>query len=226
MMTLYDYLPSQNAYKVRLLLSHLDRPYVTKIVQIFRGEGQEPGFLARSPTGAVPMLELDDGRTLTKSNAILFYLALGTRYLPSDAWDQAQVLRWMFFEEDFIQNGLAPLRHWTMTGKVARRSRDMIAAKQSASLKTLDVLERWLQGRAFLTDSGYTIADMSVFAYTSRAAEAGIDMGRFHAVQAWMARVKSQSGFLETVYPYSVDADSSNELPATEMSASNAGLLS
>src|ERR1700733_14419794 len=109
MITLYDYLPSQNAYKVRLLLSHLQRPYVTKHVSIFEGEGRQAWFLAKSPTGAVPVLELEDGRVLTESNAILAYLAEGTRYLPDDSWNRAQVLRWMFFEEDFIQNGLVSL---------------------------------------------------------------------------------------------------------------------
>jgi glutathione S-transferase len=213
MLTLYDYLPSQNGYKVRLLLNHLDRPYVTKIVQIFAGEGREPAFLAKSPTGAVPVLELEDGRLLIESNAILFYLAQGTTYLPSDAWNQAQVMRWMFFEEDFIQNGLASLRHWTMTGKLARRSPEMIAARQAVSHKTLGILESWLQGRAFLTDAGYTIADMSVFAYISRAGEAGIDLAVFPAVTAWIERVRSQPNFLEAVYPYSIDPQSSKELP-------------
>jgi glutathione S-transferase len=161
----------------------------------------------------VPVLELEDGRLLTESNAILFYLAQGTPYLPSDAWSQAQVLRWMFFEEDFIQNGLASLRHWTQTGKLARRSSEMIAAKQALSHKTLDILEHWLQGRAFLTDTGYTIADMSVFAYVSRAGEAGIDLVAFPAVTAWLERVRSQPNFLEAVYPYSIDPRSSQELP-------------
>jgi glutathione S-transferase len=213
MITLYDYLPSQNAYKVRLLLNHLDRPYVTKIVQIFAGDGQDPSFLAKSPAGAVPVLELEDGRVLAESNAILFYLGQGTTYLPSDAWSQAQAVRWMFFEEDFVQNGLASLRHWHMTGKLARRSPEMIAAKQAASLKSLNILERWLLGRSFLTDAGYTIADMSVFAYISRAGEAGIDLTAFPAVTAWIERVRSQPRFLEAVYPYSIDPQSSKELP-------------
>jgi glutathione S-transferase len=213
MITLYDYLPSQNAYKVRLLLNHLDRPYVTKIVQIFAGEGRDPEFLVKSPTGAVPVLELEDGRVLTESNAILFYLAQGTPYLPSDSWSQAQVMRWMFFEEDSIQNRLASLRHWTMTGKLARRSPEIIAAKQAASHKTLGILARWLQGRSFLTDAGYTIADMSVFAYVSRSREAGIDLTHFSEVAAWIERVRSQPRFLEAVYPYSIDPESSKELP-------------
>src|ERR1700722_14463098 len=107
MLPLYHYLPSQSAYKVRILLAHLQMPHITKYVSIFEGEGRRPDFLARNPTGAVPVLELDDGRLLCESNAILTYLAEGTRYLPAASWERAQVLRWMFFEEDFVQNGLA-----------------------------------------------------------------------------------------------------------------------
>jgi len=213
MLTLYDYLPSQNAYKVRLLLKHLQRPYAAKWVSIFEGEGQRADFLAKSPTGAVPVLELEDGRVLTESNAILVYLAEGSRYLPADAWDRAQVLRWMFFEEDFIQNGLASLRHWTMTGKLARRSGEMIDAKTAASHKALAILERWLNGREFLTDAGYTVADISVFAYTSRADEALIPLRRYPAVEAWVSRVRAQEHFLDAVHPYSVDPNSGGELP-------------
>jgi glutathione S-transferase len=89
----------------------------------------------------------------------------------------------------------------------------MIAAKQAASHKALDILERWLQGRSFLTDAGYTVADMSVFGYVSRAGEAGIDLKAFPAVSAWIERVRSQPRFLEAVYPYSIDPQSSQELP-------------
>jgi glutathione S-transferase len=213
MITLYDYLPSQNAYKVRLLLSHLQRPYITKRVSIFEGEGRQAEFLAKSPTGAVPVLELEDGRVLPESNAILAYLAEGTRYLPGGAWDRAQVLRWMFFEEDLIQNGLASLRHWTMTGKLARRSAEMIAAKREASLKTLAILDRRLTEKDYLTDAGYTIADISVFAYASRAEEADIPLAGYPAVADWIARVRGQEHFLDTVHPYSLDPSSGNELP-------------
>jgi glutathione S-transferase len=213
MITLYDYLPSQNGYKVRLLLSQLQRPYASKLVSIFEGEGQDEEFLARSPTGAVPVLELEDGRVLTESNAILMYLADGTPFLSGDAWDRAQVARWMFFEEDYIQNGLASLRHWTMTGKIARRSDDMIAAKRGMSIKSLTILDRWLQAREFLAAGDYSVADISVFAYVSRADEAGIPLSSFAAVDAWVARVRAQRDFLETTYPYSIDPHSAGELP-------------
>lgn len=212
MITLYDYLPSQNAYKVRLLLSHLQRPYNHKLVSIFEGQGQTEDFLAKSPTGAVPILELEDGRFLAESNAILLYLAEGTPFLPTDGWDRAQVARWMFFEEDFIQNGLASLRYWTMTNKIERRSDEMVASKRAVSLKTLAILERWLTGRQFLTSNGYTVADISVFAYVSRAEEAGISLVAYPALVAWVGRVRAKPNFLDAVYPYSVDPYSANEL--------------
>lgn len=213
MITLHDYRPSQNGYKVRLLLSHLGRSYHERPVAIFAGEGQRPEFLAKNPTGAVPVLELEDGRVLPESNAILGFLAEGSPYLPDDAWQRAQVHRWMYFEEDFIQNGLASLRHWTLTGKLARRSAEAVEGKRAASLKALRILDRWLTGRDFLTDAGYTIADMSVFAYVSRAGEAGVALEDFPAVQAWVQRVRRQPGFLEQTWPYSIDPDSGRELP-------------
>lgn len=212
MITLYDYLPSQNGYKVRLLLSHLDRPYRSVPILIFEGEGQGAEHLARNPTGAVPVLELEDGRVLPESNAILSYLAEGTPYLPADPWVRAQVHRWMYFEEDYIQNGLASLRFWTMTGKVARRSNELVASKRALSEKTLRLLDRWLIDRDFLVEGQYTIADMSVFAYVSRADEAGLPLLPYPAVAHWVARVRAQPGFLDTVYPYSIDPHSDSEL--------------
>lgn len=213
MITLYDYLPSQNAYKVRLLLQHLKRPYQTRLVSIFEGEGKTPEFLLKSPTGAVPVLELEDGCVLTESNAILSYLAEGTPYLPTDAWARAQVHRWMYFEEDLIQNGLASLRYWTMTGKLPGRDPALLAAKRAVSAKTLAILDQWLDGREFLTDAGYTIADMCVFAYVSRSDEAGLPLADRPNVAAWVARVRAQPGFLAEVHPYSIDPASTAELP-------------
>lgn len=117
MITLYDYLPSQNAWKVRLLLNHLGRPYTQKTVSIFEGEGQLPEYLAINPSGAVPAIQEDDGRTIAESNAILLYLASDTTYLPSAALEQAQVSQWLFFKSDYVQSSIATLRHWILTGK-------------------------------------------------------------------------------------------------------------
>ncbi|HET9680099.1 MAG TPA: glutathione S-transferase family protein [Gammaproteobacteria bacterium] len=213
MFTLYDYAPSQNAYKVRLLLNHLDQPYESVPVSIFEGAGKTAAYLEKNPVGAVPVLELADGRTLPESNAILLFLAEGTPYLPNDPWLRAQVARWLFFEEDYVQNGIASLRHWTLTGKLARRSAESIENKRAASMKTLAILDEWLRSREFLVEGGYTIADMALYAYVGFADEAGLNMSDYPQVTSWIARVRAQPGFLHTVFPYSLDPESANELP-------------
>jgi glutathione S-transferase len=212
MLTLYDYLPSQNAYKVRLLLGHLGRPYRTEIVSIFEGEGQRPGFLAVSPTGAVPAIRLEDGRVLAESNAILAYLAHGTRYLPGEPFENARVHQWMNFEQDYVV-AIATLRHWTLTGKLARRPQALVERLHATSLKALAILERELATRPFIAGDNYTIADMSVFAYTHRAGEAGLPLSDYPNVLSWIERVRSQPGFDGTCHPYSIDPFSSGELP-------------
>lgn len=213
MLTLYDYLPSQNAYKVRLLLSHLQRPYQTKIISIFEGEGQHPDYLAINPSGAVPAIRLDDGRVIAESNAILFLLASGTRYLPDDKYAQAKVLQWHSFEEDTVQATIATLRHWTMTGKLVRRPDALVEGKRAGSLKTLRILDRELAERPYLTGASYTIADISVFAYVHRADEADLPLADYGNVVRWIDRVRSQERFLDKTYPYSIDPHSGNELP-------------
>jgi glutathione S-transferase len=210
-LVLYDYLPSQNAYKVRLLLSHLERPYETRLVSIFEGEGQHPDYLKINPAGAVPALQIAPGEYLAESNAILTYLAEGTSYLPAAPFARAKVLQWLFFEADYVQSTVATLRHWKMTGKDKQRDPATVGARRAGSLKVLSNLDRELSSRRFLTDSGYTIADMSVFAYVARAEEA-IDLAAFPHLRAWIGRVKSQPGYLGEVHPYSIDPHSHREL--------------
>jgi len=212
MMTLYDYLPSQNAYKVRLLLNHLQLPYRTELVSIFEGDGQRPEFLTVNPSGAVPALRLADGRVLAESNAILAFLAFGTQYLPADAFGLAKVQQWMSFEQDYVLN-IASLRHWRMTGKLARRPEALVAMRRAGGLRALEILERELSTRPFICGVDYTIADISLFAYVHRADEAGLPLEQFAHVVAWIARVRSQPGFLDQHYPYSIDPHSSGELP-------------
>jgi glutathione S-transferase len=212
MLTLYDYLPSQNAWKVRLLLNHLDIPYRTEIVRIFEGEGQRAGFLAVSPTGAVPALRLPDGRALAESNAILTYLAHGTPYSPADPFDQAKVQQWLSFEQDHVAS-IATLRHWTLTGKLARRAPALVERLRVVAHKAMAILERELAPRPFIAGATYTIADMSLFAYVHRADEAGLALAGHPHVVRWIERVRAQPGFLGTVYPYSIDPFSGGELP-------------
>lgn len=213
MLTLYDYLPSQNGYKIRLLLNHLGREYRTEIVSIFEGHGQRPEYLAINPTGAVPAIRLDDGRVLAESNAILVYLAEGTQYLPSDNYGRAKALQWMSFEADYVQSTMGSLRYWTLTGKLPRRPRELIESKRAGGLKALAALDRELKDRPFILGDKYTVADISLFAYGHLAPDAGVPLDEFRSVTAWIDRVRNQPGFLARVYPYSIDPHSTNELP-------------
>jgi glutathione S-transferase len=213
MLTLYDYLPSQNAWKVRQLLHHLGRAYRTVEVSIFEGEGRSENYLRINPTGTVPAIELDDGRTLAESNAILMYLADGTPYVPGDAFGRAKVQQWLHFEQERVESVLGALRHWTLTGKLAQRAPALVEAKRHAAQRTLEILERELSDRDFIAGERYTIADIALFAYGSRAAEAGFALDEYPAIRAWIARVEAQPGFLATMHPYASDPHSVRELP-------------
>lgn len=213
MLTLFDYLPSQNAWKVRQLLHHLGRPYRTVPVSIFEGEGQDAAYRRISPTGTVPAIQLDDGRALAESNAILAYLADGTPYLPADPFERAKVHQWLSFEQERIESVIGALRHWTLTGKLARRPAELVEGKRKAAGRSLSILESELATRPFLAGDRYTIADMSVFAYASRAGEAGLSLEPCPHVRAWIARVQAQPGFLATTHPYAIDPHATRELP-------------
>ena len=213
MLTLFDYLPSQNAWKVRQLLNHLGRPHKTEYVSIFEGEGQRPDYLAVNPTGAVPAIRLDNGHVLAESNAILAFLAEGTPYLPADVFGRAKVLQWLSFEGNYVEPAIGTLRHWILTGKDARRPRELVESRRGASMKALGILDRELASRPFIAGDAYTIADISLFAYTSRAHEAKLPLGDFANVVAWIERVEAQPGFLAKMYPYSIDPHSGGELP-------------
>lgn len=213
MLTLFDYLPSQNAWKVRLLLNHLGRPYRTMAVSIFEGEGRTEVFRRINPTGTVPAIRLDDGRVLAESNAILAYLAEGTPYLPADPFERAKVQQWLHFEQERVESVIGSLRHWTMTGKLAHRSAETIEAKRSAATRSLDILESELSTRPFIADDRHSIADMAIFAYASRAGEAGLSLEAYPHFREWIARVEAQPGFLATMHPYAIDPHSAEELP-------------
>ena len=115
MLKLYDYPASQNGWKVRTLLSLHGTPYETVWVKIFGP--RDPAFLKLNPMGAIPVLQLEDGRAIPESHAILCYLAEGTSYLPTDRFERAQALRWLFFEQDYVQASIATLRQWRQLGR-------------------------------------------------------------------------------------------------------------
>ena len=213
MLTLFDYLPSQNAWKVRQLLQHLGLAYRQRFVSIFEGEGRRPEFLAMNPSGRVPVLQLEDGRTLAESNAILAFLAEGTDYLPTDSFARAKVHQWLSFEQEQVESVIGALRHWTLTGKLARRLPALVAMKREGALETLRILEGELATRPYVAGERYTIADISIFAYASLAEDAGLALEPYPHFRAWLGRVRAQPGFGAPMHAYAIDPHSGGELP-------------
>lgn len=194
MYRLYDYLPSGNGYKVRLLLAQLGIPYEWVEVDILRGESRTAEFLTRNPNGRIPVLELEDGGHLAESNAILWFLADGTPMVPDGRLARAQLLQWMFFEQYSHEPYLAVARCWLSILKVGEQRREELQARQEGARAALAVMERHLQAAEYFVGGRYSIADIALYAYTHVAPEAGIDLEPFPAVRAWLARVAAQPG--------------------------------
>lgn len=214
MITLYDYLPSQNAWKVRVLLHHLGITYKTELVSIFTGEGRQPEYLCINPWGAVPAIKLEDGRVLSESNAILWYLSEGTQYRPSDAFDAAKVMQWLSFESDYVQNSVGSLQYWALTGKMDARDPGVVEGKREIANRALGILNSELETKPFICGENYTIADISLFAYAHRAAHAGLDTKPLPAFEDWLSRIREQDGFLAETHFYSIDENAMKELPS------------
>jgi len=195
MLRLYDYLESGNGYKVRLLLHQLGIPFERIELDILKGETRTPGFLARNPNGRIPTLELEDGTFLAESNAILWYLAEGTGYLPEERLPRAQVLQWMFFEQYSHEPNIATLRFWTRAGFLAERSA-FVPDKRKWGRAALDVMEGHLRDRRFFAAERYSIADIALYAYTHVADEGGFNLAPYPAIRAWLARVAGQPGHI------------------------------
>ena len=196
MLTLFAYQPSRNAWKVRLLLQHLDRPYRTVTVNILAAEGQHEEYRRINPTGKVPAIQLDDGRTLGESNAILVYLAEGTPYLPADSFDRAKVLQRLSFEQEQVESVIGTLRYWMHSGQLPRRSPELIDSKRTTARRALSILENELTTRPFIAGERYTIADMAVFAYATCAEVVEVRSAPYPHFRAWIARAETQPGFL------------------------------
>jgi glutathione S-transferase len=206
MITLHDYLPSQNGWKVRVLLGLLGIPHESRKVSIFEGESRTQAFLGLNPAGAVPVLELEDGRAIAESNAILCYLAEGTRFLPGDRYLRAKVMQWLFFEQYHVEPVIGSLRFWTLTGRL-ERNRGMVPAKREGGARALAALERGLAG-PFLAGDELSIADIAVYAYSHRAEDCGFALSPYPSVLSWMSRVANAVGPDYPVHPYGEDPHS------------------
>jgi glutathione S-transferase len=190
---LYDYLESGNCYKVRLLLNQLGEPFERVHLDILEQETRTPAFLAKNPNHRVPLLEWPDGRRLAESNAILCYLAEGSAFMPADRWDRAQALQWLFFEQYSHEPYIAVVRFWHHAGLV-EQNQAALEDKVKRGYHALGVMEQHLAGRRFFVGERYSVADISLYAYTHVAHEGGFDLAGLPAVRAWLERVREQPG--------------------------------
>lgn len=195
MLRLYDSRFSGNCWKVRLLLNQLGIPFERITLDLAKGEAADPAFRRKSRFARVPVLELEDGRTLVESAAILLYLAEGTRFIPDDPFLRAEVLGWLFFEQADLQKPIATPRVYHLRGLAADMASD-IARFHKEGHAALEKLEQWLATRTWLVGERYTLADLSASCYVSMADQGGYDMARYPAIQAWTGRVSAQSGWV------------------------------
>src|SRR3954449_3913511 len=180
MYKLYSMQRSGNSYKVRLALAFLDAPYVAIEVDILHGETRTPEFLAKNPSGQVPLLEVGDGRYLAESNAILWYLAGGTSLAPESRIERAEALQWMFFEQHALEPNIGAAYFWLCLVKGGRDLQThALEDWMEQGYRTLKVMEKHLQRHRYLVADRYTIADIALYAYTHVAHECDYDITAF-----------------------------------------------
>ena len=193
-MLLYDSGVSGNCYKVRQLFAHLGIAYERREVDVIDRSGRRELLGELNPALRVPTLVFDDGRSMGESDAIMFYFAEGTLYLPEDRFERAQVLQWLFFEQYSHEPYIAVARCWAIAGITpADGDRE---AKMRGGTAALRAMEGHLDGRQFLVGERYTIADIALYAYTHVAPEGGFELELYPGIQAWLARVATQPGHI------------------------------
>lgn len=191
MFKVYGDYRSGNCYKLKLLLNLLDLPYEWIAVDVLKGETQTPAFLAKNPNGKIPVLELEDGTCLWESNAILNFLAQGSEFLCEEPRLRTQVLQWQFFEQYSHEPYIAVARFIQLyQGMPAERLEEYENCHRTG-YKALEVMEQQLQRTPYLVGEQYSIADISLYAYTHVASEGGFDLSGYPAINAWLARVAS-----------------------------------
>jgi len=196
-MHLFDYLDSGNGFKVRLLLAQLGMQYEWTNVDIDKGETRTPEFLRRNPNGRIPTLLLDDGTYLAESNAILWYLAEGSRFVPATQLGRAQVLQWMFFEQYSHEPFVATPRYICRHFPADHPRRAELPARLEKGHAALRVMEGHLATRQFFVNDRYGIADIALYAYTHVAPDGGLDLAPYPKVREWLARVAAQPHYVQ-----------------------------
>ena len=197
MYTLYEYRPSGNSYKVHLLFHELGLEHKNIHLDILAGESRTPEFLAKNPTGQIPVLEMECGRTLSQSVAILWYLADGTDLLPADPWDRAKVMQWMVFEQHKIEVNVAEARFLLHSlGKTPDELGEKLTEKQEKGYQALGILEEGLCCGDWLVGGQFSIADIALYGYTHVAGDGGFDLAKYPRISAWIQRIEARPNFI------------------------------
>jgi glutathione S-transferase len=187
---LYDYLPSGNGYKVRLVLRRLGLPYELVELDIKRGETRSPEFLAKNPNGRIPLLEIPGQGFLAESHAILWYLAEDSQLVPRDRLDRARMWQWMCFEQYNLEPNVGTARFWLASlGRSETELGERLVEKRRNGHAALAVLEQGLGGREYLVGDSCTLADIALYAYTHVAPEGGFTLDPYPAIRAWCERM-------------------------------------
>jgi glutathione S-transferase len=193
---LYDYLPSGNGYKVRLVLRELELPHELVEVDILKGGSRTQEFLAKNPNGRIPVLEIPGKGYLWESHAIISYLADGSALIPTDALDRARMWQWLCFEQYNLEPNVATVRFWLHSlHKTEAELGEKLTDKRRLGFAALDVLEQGLTGRDYLVANRYTLADIGLYAYTHVAEEGGFPLERYPAIRGWCARIAARPAY-------------------------------
>jgi glutathione S-transferase len=215
MYKLYSMQRSGNSYKVRLVLALLGLPYETIEIDILRGESRTPDFLARNPSGQVPLLEVTEGRYLAESNAILWYLTAGTTLAPDDRMDRADALRWMFFEQHALEPNIGAAYFWLALVRGGRELQThSLEDWMERGYKALQVMDNHLKRHPYFAAGAFTIADIALYGYTHLAETCDFDLSGFPAIRAWLARVEAVPGFVPMHWRQGEALDESTPLAA------------
>ena len=194
---LFDYLPSGNGYKVRLVLRALEIPFEFVPVAITSGESRTPEFLAMNPNGKTPTCEVEPGRFLAESHAICLYFADGTQLVPKARFERAQMLQWMGFEQYSLEPFIGTLRYWRRSlGRTPEEIGEEYRTKLDGGHRALGILDQALAREPFLVEGRFGLADIALYAYTHVAEEGDFELSRFPAVRAWHERVRTEPGHI------------------------------
>jgi len=196
MITVYGDIKSGNCYKIALLFSQLDIRHQWKEILVVRGETRTDEFLSLNPAGQIPVVHLDNREVLTQSNAILNYFADGTSLLPSDALERARVQEWQFYEQYNHEPTIAVRRYIKkFLGLPAARQAEF-DGKEEGGYRALAIMESRLAKHQYLVGKSYSVADISLYAYTHVAEEGDFDISRFPGICDWLERVRQQPGHI------------------------------